>query len=367
MAAFAGPRPGTTRLVRNHELRHGSAIDGDAAGVVVPDALKWDPNAIGGTTTLLVDGDGGVLDDRASLGGTENNCAGGPTPWGSWLTCEETVATPESTGGRLARRHGYVFEVPAHGMTPTAARPIVGMGRFVHEAAAVDPRSGTVYLSEDRPDGALYRYRPREPGRLIAGGALEALRLRDGGGRSVDTSRGLRGQLGRRLAVDWVPVAEPDSADDSARRQAQSLGAARFARGEGLWAAGPGGASDARITLVCTSGGDAGLGQVFAYDPADDSLTLVTESTDRDVLEHPDNVAPGPDGRLLLCEDGPGGNALVGLDEDGTPFTFARNLFNDSEFCGACSSPDGRFLFVNVQEPGLTLVIEGPWRRPPPR
>ncbi|MEO7243586.1 MAG: alkaline phosphatase PhoX, partial [Rubrivivax sp.] len=163
MAAFAGPRPGMTLLLRNHELRRGALHHGDADGVRVPAALKWDPHAIGGTTTLLIDADGTLRRDHASLGGTDNNCAGGPTPWGSWLTCEESVATPQDSGGRYARRHGYVFELPAAAAGPVEARPIVGMGRFRHEAAAVDPVSGAVYLSEDRADGCLYRYLPREP------------------------------------------------------------------------------------------------------------------------------------------------------------------------------------------------------------
>ncbi|MEO7244151.1 MAG: alkaline phosphatase PhoX, partial [Rubrivivax sp.] len=197
---------------------------------------------------------------------------------------------------------------------------------------------------------------------LHAGGALQALRLRDGGGRSVDTARGLRSMLGRPLPVDWVAVDEPDHATDDVRAQAHARGAARFSRGEGLWAGGPGGTDDRRITLVSTSGGDAGAGQVFALDPGAGQVTLVAESSDRALLDGPDNVGAAPDGRLLLCEDGGGGNGLVGLEPDGTLFTFARNLFNGSEFCGACSSPDGRFLFVNLQTPGLTLVIEGPWR-----
>ena len=359
MAAFAGPEPGTTLLVRNHELQRGETHHGNASGVVVPAALKWDPAAIGGTTTLLIGRDGRLRGHRASLGGTENNCAGGPTPWGSWLSCEESVETPEGSGGRFERRHGYVFEVPASAPGPVAARPIVAMGRCRREAAAVDPATGAVYLSEDRPDGCLYRYLPTEPGRLHAGGRLQALRLRDAG-RSTDTSRGLGAERGRWLAVDWVTLDDVDPAADTLRREAHAIGAARFARGDGLWSAGS--ARAPRIVLACTTGGDLGAGQVFELDPTADRLTLLIESTDRDALDRPDNVTVGPDGRLLLCEDGAGGNSLIAVGADGVPAPMARNLLNDSELCGACSSPDGRFLFVNLQRPGLTFVIEGPWR-----
>ncbi|HEX5632587.1 MAG TPA: alkaline phosphatase PhoX [Gemmatimonadales bacterium] len=355
MAAFAG-RDGTTVLVRNHELSNREAKFGNALGVQVPDALKWDTFANGGTTTLVVDARGRLVRDHASLGGTNNNCAGGLTPWGTWLTCEESFVTPENTPqSPYQRRHGYVFEVPALATAPVAARPITAMGRFNHEATATDPRTGIVYLSEDRADGCLYRFVPHHAGHLAAGGTLQALKLAGGG--SVNTATGLRAELNRPLPVEWVTIEDVDPVGDTVRVEARSKGAARFARGEGLWH------GNGAVYLVCTSGGDAGAGQVFAHDPLRGTLTLVVESTDRAVLDAPDNLTVGPDGRLYLCEDGSEGNSIVGVNPDGALFLAARNAFNTSEFCGACFSHDGRFMFVNVQSPGLTLVIEGPWRK----
>ena len=359
MASFRGPQ-GTTVLVRNHELNNRETKFGSSAGVVVPDSMKFDPWANGGTTTLVVDAQGRLVSDHASLGGTNNNCAGGPTPWGSWLTCEETTAIPNATRSTYQERHGYVFEVPALAGGPVAAVPIVGMGRFSHEATATDPRTGIVYLTEDTGDSLFYRYRPHVAGQLLAGGVLEALKLVDGDG-SVNTARGFIGRLGEPLAVEWVTIDEPDPVDNTAslsvRAQGQAKGATRFVRGEGAWT------GDGRIYFVCTGGGDAGAGQVWAHDPGAQTLTLVVESTDRDVLDAPDNLTVGPDGRLYLFEDGGSGNHIVGVDTRGDLFRVAENIVNGSEFAGGCFSHDGRFLFVNVQSPGLTLVIEGPWRK----
>lgn len=356
MACFRGPGASMI-LVRNHELSNRETRFGNAKGVDVPAGLKYDAYANGGTTTLVLDAQGRLVRDFASLGGTNNNCAGGPTPWGSWLTCEENTALPN---GAYQRKHGYVFEVPAAADGPAQAMPIADMGRFSHEATATDPATGIVYQTEDARDSLFYRYIPHSRGQLARGGKLQALKIRAYAG-GVDTATGFLGELNKPLAVEWVDIPIPDPADNvqanSTRGQGRVLGAARFTRGEGAWYGG------GLVYFCCTNGGDIAAGQVWAHDPARETLTLVVESTDPGVLHAPDNITVGPDGRLYMYEDGSNGNNIVGVDSDGQLFRVAGNAINDSEFCGGCFSHDGRFMFVNIQNPGLTLVIEGPWRK----
>ncbi|MEJ7930929.1 alkaline phosphatase PhoX [Ramlibacter sp. AN1015] len=362
MACFPGPRA-TTVLVRNHELSNRETKYGNQKGVDVAAGYKFDTYANGGTTTLVLDQSGRLLRDYASLGGTNNNCAGGPTPWGSWLTCEESTSLPNASLSTYQQRHGYVFEVPALADGPTQAMPILGMGRFNHEACAVDPRTGVVYQTEDTGDSLFYRYVPHHRGRLLDGGTLQALRLKDFPA-GANTAKNFLGTLHQPLAVEWVDISDPDPLDNglanSTRGQGQALGAARFARGEGAWY------GDGRVYFCCTSGGEISAGQVWAYDPQRETVTLVVESTDRSVLEAPDNITVGPDGRLYMFEDGGGGNNIVGLNRSGELFRVAENAVNGSEFCGGCFSHDGRFMFVNIQSPGITLVVEGPWRKGQP-
>ena len=379
MACFKG-RQGTYTLVRNHELSPGENEFGNRAGVQPANGKLYDPFAIragrggGGTTTLVLERDGLLVRDFASLGGTVRNCAGGPTPWGSWISCEEDVSTP-ATSGAVTRKHGYCFEVPSdleEGVDPI---PLVDAGRFNHEAAAVDRKTRILYETEDRSNGCFYRYvshrRAKRFGHLQDGGSLYAMVIdphvvsscdggalptidRGGGIYSVDTRRGLRSFLGQPLPVWWVRLDDVDPAGDTLRFEAHAKGAALIERGEGAWYSGHGGG---KIYFVATSGGDDNNGQIFTYDPKRETVTLVVESTASTALDNPDNITVSPDGALYLCEDGGGRDYVVGVDGNGDVFRFLRNALDTGEFAGACFSPDGKFMYVNTQALGVTFAV----------
>jgi uncharacterized protein len=357
--------------VRNHELSYSATAayqSSFAGGELTYDAGQ----APGGTTNVEFDlRRGRPIRTTPSLSGTIRNCAGGPTPWNSWLTCEENLDFPGSGTAALQQTHGWVFEVPAFGNASPV--PIAGLGRFNHEAAAVDPLTGAVYLTEDTGTSGLYRYASRRYGRLQSGGKLQMLRVV--GQPGLDTTTGLTPF--QNLDVDWVDIADPTRRDDVAGdgagvfRQGFAQGGASFRRGEGIFY------RYGRIYFACTSGGAAGKGQIFELDPYRNKLRLIFESPGAEVLDNPDNVAVSPRGGILLCEDGSlVGQYMRGLTRSGQIFNFAQNNvvlsgevngftgdFRGSEWAGADFTPDGTWLFASVQSPGITFAITGPWHR----
>lgn len=392
MGAFVGP-DGLTILVRNHECRPGMIPRVDDARV-----RPYDRLGTGGTTTLWVDNDRKLVQSFPSLSGTLRNCAGGVTPWGTWLTCEECTYMPGARDAKshdltpdVEQRHGYVFEVDASSKELVDPVPIKGMGRFYHEAVAVDPVTGYVYLSEDRDDGLLYRFRPlvvsrrdRRPrdlraGDLAKGGVLEALRIVEKPSALTQNWGERAFTLGRRHVVDWIRIPEPDPEIDmerdpddpdpdplkrnprtspgSTRAQGYRLGAAQFARGEGMLHHG------GAIYLCCTNGGEKRFGQVWRLELRTMRLSLAVEPNDQSLLDGPDNLTIAPNGDLFVCEDGRSDNYVVGVTRAGKFYRVARQVPRTGELAGACFSADGRTMFLNLQNPGVTFAIRGPWGR----
>lgn len=379
MSAFEGRGDGTVRLVRNHEVADNAAT----AQLLGPGVRAYDRKAGGGTCTLeLRQGDDGEVElvrEFVSLSGTHTNCAGGRTPWGSWISCEETTVGP-STG--YEREHGYCFEVPADADGEVEPVPLKGLGRFVHEAMAVDADSGIVYLTEDmRHDPAIaggrgsgfYRFIPDVPGRLVEGGRLQMLRVKDRPQYFTGCGQTVRAPL----AVDWVDIDDPDPAAaeqnvSAVFQQGWAKGAAMFQRLEGCFA----GRGD--IYFDATEGGDAGAGQVWCYRPTGDDegvLTLLFESPSRDVLDGPDNLCLSPRGGLMICEDGLAEQHIRALTPGGELFDMVRTDGPSAEFAGVCFAPNGRTLFFNIQGgtratsaatlQGGTYAVWGPWDRGP--
>jgi len=391
MGAFAHDDRSVT-LVRNHEVNSSKGAFGPAS------APRYDAAAGAGTTSVLVTNRGRVLDSWTSLSGTLMNCSGGTMPWGSWVTCEETVngpdVGPDFTGASntaYEKPHGYVFEVPADKAAALAHEPapLTAAGRFAHEAVSWDPVEGRLYMTEDDFGHAsgFYRYtpdrRPEDAGHLVNEGRLEMLAVKGKPNAHLEASY----PRGTSFEVEWVTIDSPDpdfryrpgkparTPNDEAltyvASQGWAKGAAYFSRTEGqayedgivfFTATQGGGAPEPGTKAGDSSGYGNGRGQVWAYDIAQQQLTLVYESPGPEVLDFPDNVTTR-NGTVILCEDGSNDNYVRALRPDGTLVNVAHNRLpnrTDDEFAGSTFAMDA--LFVNIQaNNGLTFAIWGPW------
>jgi secreted PhoX family phosphatase len=380
MAAFPGEN-GRIILVCNHELTpayfdHSAFVNGfdaqpDAVTDRVYDQGGGETPGAGGTTTTVYNPKTQTTErQHLSLAGTELNCAGGPTPWGSWLSCEECFESPgpDMSAGRIVHRdknHGYVFEVPAKAQGLVEPIPIRAMGRFEHEATAVHEPTGIVYMTEDRHHSNFYRYIPDVPGELHKGGRLQALMVDE---RPAFMTHNWSGDPhivpGESFQTRWIDLDNVDNHENDLRLRGTTKGAATFARGEGLCNA------NGDMVFTCTIGGAARLGQIFTYRPSPHEgqaqeedlpgqLTLIAEATHDSILRNADNITFAPWGDLIVCEDTSSHCGIVGIRPDGSQYQLADNAHTNSELAGVCFSPDGETLFVNVQYPGMTLAITG--------
>ena len=379
MAAFPGEK-GNIILIMNHELgqKHGakSGAFGEKNQLLtkqiknkIYDGGKKKP-MLGGTSTLVYNPSTKKVEAHfLSLMGTERNCAGGMTPWNSWITCEETDGL--KAGGAWEKDHGYNFEVPASSKGLVDPQPLKAMGCFRHEAVAVEPITSIVYQTEDQGDGLIYRFIPKTKGKLEEGGKLQALAIKNHktcDTRNWEETEAPEFKSKTFYSVEWIDLENVESPRTNLRKQGQEKGAAVFARGEGMWY------GNSELYWACTNGGKIKQGQIFRYRPSPyegtpresekpGRIELFLESVNGEVLGLADNLTVSNWGDLFIAEDPYGERRakVVGITPKGECYDVGRNSYNASEMAGVCFSPDYSIMFVNIQKSGITLAITGPW------
>ncbi|WP_284116961.1 alkaline phosphatase PhoX [Streptomyces fragilis] len=308
-----------------HDAPDGGACYADGSGWIY--VSNSEISSTGGAGAVRFSSSGTVTGAYRILSNTNVNCAGGKTPWNTWLSCEEVD-------------RGYVYETDPWGVKAAVRRD--AMGRFKHEAAACDPQRGVIYLTEDVSDGAFYRFRPTTWGDLSSG-TLEVMV-----GSSATSG-----------SVTWARVPDPTGA--TATRN-QVSGTKRFNGGEGCYYA--------NGTCWFTTKGD---NRVWAYDAAAQTISLayddslVTSGTAP--LTGVDNVTGTASGDLYVAEDG-GNLEICVIPPAGVVAPFLRvEGQSASEITGPAFSPDGRRLYFSSQRGtsgsssgGITYEVTGPFR-----